>query len=133
MLSPGFHHLKRILRKSFHILSLDPSNQDLLTKPPLSSPENPPNSVNSLLSFHPYRPATPQTPDPAPDVRLVPFTSSCTNLTYPITTHADCKSMNLIYQLGETHHSLSDRMNGHHFTTTVSNPDLPVDIHTQSH
>ena len=29
--------------------------------------------------------------------------------------------------------SLSDRMNGHCFTTTVSNPDLPVAIHTQSH
>ena len=27
------------------------------------------------------------------------FTSSCTNVTYPFTTHADCKSMNLIYQL----------------------------------
>ena len=68
------------------------------------------------------------------------FTSSCTKVTYPITTHADCKSMNLIYQLqctasnaaqiGETRCSLSDRMNGHCFTTTVSNPDLPVAIHT---
>ena len=55
----------------------------------------------------------------------------------------DCKSMNLIYQLqctvcnafyiGEIRHSLSDQMNGHCFTTTVSNPDLPVAIHTQSH
>ena len=27
------------------------------------------------------------------------FSSLCTNLTYPITSHADCKSMNLIYQL----------------------------------
>ena len=72
-----------------------------------------------------------------------PPTSSCTNLTYPITTHADCKSMNLIYQLqcnvcnafyiGETHRSLSDCMNGHLSTTAVSNPDLPVAIHTQSH
>ena len=45
------------------------------------------------------------------------FTSSCTNLTYPITTHADCKSITLIYQLqctvcnafhiGETRRSLS--------------------------
>ena len=53
------------------------------------------------------------------------------------------KSMNLIYQLqctecnafymGETRRSLSDCMNGHRFTTTVSNPDLPVAIHTQSH
>ena len=64
-------------------------------------------------------------------------------VTYHITTHADCKSMNLIYQLectecnafyiGETPCSLSDHMNGHRFTTTVSNPDLPVAIHTQSH
>ena len=29
--------------------------------------------------------------------------------------------------------TLSDRMNGHRYTTTVSNPDLPVAIHTQSH
>ena len=59
------------------------------------------------------------------------FTRSCTNLTYPIITHADCKSMNLIDQLqctecntfyiGETHCSLCDCMNGHHFTTTVRN------------
>ena len=71
------------------------------------------------------------------------FTSSCTNVTYPITTNANCRSMNLIYQLqyvecnafyiGETRRSLSDRMNGHQFTTTVSNPDLPVAIHTQAH
>ena len=56
---------------------------------------------------------------------------------------ADCKSMNLIYHLkctecnafyiGETRHSLSDRMNGCQFTTTVSNPDLPVAIYTKSH
>ena len=33
-----------------------------------------------------------------------------------------------------THYgSLSDRMNGHRFTTMISNPDLPVAIHTQSH
>ena len=54
----------------------------------------------------------------------------------------DCKSMNLIYQLqctecnafyfGETHRSLSNHMNEHQFTTMVSNPDLPVAIHTQS-
>ena len=28
---------------------------------------------------------------------------------------------------------ISDRMNGHRFTTTVSNPVLSVAIHTQSH
>ena len=71
------------------------------------------------------------------------FTSSRTNVTYPITTHANCKSINLIYQLqctecnafyiGETRRSLSDHMNGHWFTATVLNPDLPVAIHTQSH
>ena len=62
---------------------------------------------------------------------------------FRVPTHADCKSKNLIYQLqctecnafyvGETRHSLSDHMNGHRFTTTVSNPDVPVAIHTQSH
>ena len=71
------------------------------------------------------------------------FNSSCTNLTCPISTHADCKSMNLTYQLrctecnafyiGEIHSSLPNRMNGHRFITTVSNSDLPVAIHTQSH
>ena len=35
--------------------------------------------------------------------------------------------------IGETHRSLSDCMNGHRFTTTVSNPELPVAIHTQFH
>ena len=69
--------------------------------------------------------------------------NSFTNVTYPFATHADWKSMNLIYQLqctecnafyiGETRHSLSDRMYGHRFITTLLNPDLLVAIHTQSH
>ena len=134
-------------REGFHILSSDPSIQDIHTKLP-------PTSANSL-SIQVSAP-TEQQPPQAPnltidsDVKPVPFTiphnsftSSCTNVTYPITTHADCKSMNLIYQLkctecnafyiGETRCSLSDHMNVHRFTTTVSNPDLPVAIHTQSH
>ena len=50
------------------------------------------------------------------------FTSSHTNVTNPITTHVDCKSMNLIYHLkctecnafynGETSCYLADCMNG---------------------
>ena len=69
-----------------------------------------------------------------------PAPLSCTNVIYPITTFGDCKSMNLIYQLqrteskafyiGETGRSLSDRINGLHYTRTVSNPDLPAAIHT---
>ena len=43
-----------------------------------------------------------------------------------------CTECNAFYT-GEAHHSLSDHMNGHWFTTTVSSPDLPVAIHTQSH
>ena len=39
----------------------------------------------------------------------------------------------VFFYIGETRRSLSDHMNGHSFTTTVSNPDLPVAIHTQSH
>ena len=37
------------------------------------------------------------------------------------------------FYIGETRRSLSDCMNGHSFTTTVSNSDLLVAIHTQSH
>ena len=37
------------------------------------------------------------------------------------------------FYIGETHSSLSDHMDGHSFTTTVSNPDIPVAIHTQFH
>ena len=115
----GLHRLKRILREGFHILSSDPSTQDLLTKPPPPPVTfcKPPNLLQFMV-----------------DTSL----RSGTNLTYPLTTNADCKSMNLIYQLqcnvceafyiGETH-----RMNGHRFTTTVPNSDLPVVIHTQSH
>ena len=71
------------------------------------------------------------------------FQIGCTNLPYPITTLADYKFMNLIYQLqckecsalyiGEIHRSHSNHMNGHCFITTVSNPDLPIAIHTKSH
>ena len=71
------------------------------------------------------------------------FTSSGTSLAYSIIIHVDCKSMNLMYQLectdciafyiGETRCSLSDHMNGHRFTTRVSNPGLPVTIHTHFH
>ena len=118
------------------------STQDLLTKP---------SNLSQLIvdmSLCPHRPAVPT--GSWPWCKTCPihhpansFTSSCTNLTYPITTHADCKSMNLIYQLqctecnafyiGETRRSLSDHMNGHHFTTTVLNPDLPVAVDAQSH
>ena len=43
-----------------------------------------------------------------------------------------CTECNAFY-IGETRRSLSDHINGHWFTTTVSNPDLPVTIQTQSH
>ena len=56
------------------------------------------------------------------------FTSPNTNLSYPITTLADCKSSNLVYQLqcmkcndfyvGETGQMLSKHMNGHQFTVS---------------
>ena len=39
---PGLHSLKRILREGFHILSSDPSTQDLLTKPPSITSQPPP-------------------------------------------------------------------------------------------
>ena len=146
--------LKRILREGFHILSSDPSTQDLLTKPPLVTLCKPPNlrqlMVDTSLRTHNPVASTGSRPCNRPRCKTCPihppassFTTSCTNLTYPITTHAECKSMNLIYQLqcnlcksfyiGDTRHSLSDRMNGHRFTTTVLNSDLPVAIHTQFH
>ena len=46
--------------------------------------------------------------------------------------HLKCTECSAFY-IGETHRSLSDCMNGHRFTTMVSNPDLPVAIHAQSH
>ena len=144
---PGPHLLKRILREDFHILSLDPSTQDLLTKPSSVTFRKPPNLRQLIVdtSLRPTELLPVQAPDLEidTDVRPAPFTSSHTNVTFPITTHADCKSMNLIYQLqctecnafhtGETRHSLSDHTNGHWFTTTISNQDLPGAIHTQSH
>ena len=39
---------------------------------------------------------------------------------------------NRAFYIGETRRSLSDRMNGHWFTSMVSNPDLQVAIHTQT-
>ena len=39
----------------------------------------------------------------------------------------------MLFTFGETCHSLSDRMNGHHFTTTLWNSELSLAIHTQSH
>ena len=71
------------------------------------------------------------------------ITSPNNGLTYPITTHADCKSSNLVYQLqckkckafyiGATGQMLSKRVNRHRSTCMVVNSDLPVPIHTQSH
>ena len=43
-----------------------------------------------------------------------------------------CTECNAFY-IEETRRSLSNHMNGHWFTTMVSNPDLPVAIHIQSH
>ena len=120
------------------------------TLPPSENPQPPPTHCRH--ESLPHRSATPTGSQPCnrPRCKTCPihhpansFTSSCTNVTYPITTHAKCKVMNLIYQLQctecnafyieETHRSLSDRMNRHWFTNTVLNPDLPVAIHTQSH
>ena len=142
----GLHRLKRILREGFHILSSDPSTQDLLTKPSSVTLRKSPNLRQLMVdtSLRTHNPATPTGVRPwCKTCPVHPPASSCTNLTYPITTHADFKSMNLIYQLqcnaceafyiGETRRSLSDCMNGHRFTTTVPNSNLPIAIHTQSH
>ena len=123
---------------SRHFLQVQRMNmgtQDLLNKPlpSLSPSENPPNlrKLTVDMSLCPHWPATSTGSQPCNRTRCktCPIhhpANSCTNLTYPITTHADCKSKNLIYQLGcecnafyigETHHSLSDHMNGHRFTT----------------
>ena len=104
---PGLLHLKRIHREGFHILSLDPSTQDLLTKS-LSVTFRKLSNLHQLIvntSLHPT--VLPSSLLPTlPRCKTCPihhpansFTSSRTNVTYPITTHADCKSMNLIYQL----------------------------------
>ena len=58
------------------------------------------------------------------------FTSPNTGLTYHITTLADCKSSNLIYQ---GNRSDAQHVIGHRSTCTVVNSDLPVPIHIQSH
>ena len=108
----------------------------------------------AIRSRHPPQPhcwhesPPPQAPDSAidPDARLVPFTILPTPVLISLTPQLPMLTASLwtlIYQLqcsqcnafytGETCHSLSDHVNGHHFTTTVSNPDLPVAIHTQSH
>ena len=136
------------------VYSSAPSTQDLLTKPPSVTFRKPPNLRQLIVdtSLCTHSTATPTGSRPCNQRQyktcsihhpVNSFTSSRTNVTYPITTHADCKSMNLIYHLkctecnvfyiGETRRSLSDRMNGHWFTTMASNPDLPVAIHTQSH
>ena len=125
-------------------------SEDLLIKPPSVTFRKPSNLRQRIVdtSLCPHNPATPTSSRPCNRPRcktcpIHPPANSFTNLTYPITTYADCKSMDLIYQLqcnvcnafyiGETRRSLSDRMNGHRFTTTVSNSDLPVAIHTHSH
>ena len=57
---PGLHHLKRILRDVFHILTLDPPTQDLLAKAPFLNYQKPPNHQQLIVdtSLRPYSPAT---------------------------------------------------------------------------
>ena len=72
----------------------------------------------------------------------VPIHTQSHQLPFTITTLANCKSSNLVYQLQckkceafyivETGQMLSKRVNGHFSTYTVTNSDLPVPIHTQS-
>ena len=105
---PGFHHPKQILREAFLILSSDPSTQDLLTKPPSDTFHKVPNLHQLIFntSVSSYNPATPTGSQSCnrPHCNTCPiyhpanfFTSFCTNVTYPITTHVDYKSMNLIF------------------------------------
>ena len=116
--------------------------------------KKPPNLCQLTVdkSLHPHNPAAPTGSRPYNRLRCLtcpshhptsPFTSSCTALTYPITTHADNKSMNLIYQLqctnckafyiGETHRSLSDHMNGHLFTHSIVPRSTSCHSHTIFH
>ena len=77
------------------------------------------------------------------DIPTQSYTSTNTNMTYPITTLVDCKSFNLVYQLrckkcnafyiGEMGHMFSKHVNGHRSTCMIMNSDLLVPIHTQSH
>ena len=103
-----------------------PQTRTSLTIPLCHLQKTPPRSINSLwiqvsapIGSWPYnRPRCKTCPFHHP---ANSFTSSCTNLTYPITTHPDFKSMNLIYQLqftecnafyiGETCRSISNHMN----------------------
>ena len=69
-----------------------------------SPSKKPPTSTSSLLTR--VSAPTGSRPRNRPRCKTCPihhptnsFTSSCTNITYPITNHADCKSTNLIYQL----------------------------------
>ena len=98
--------------------------------------KTPPTSANSLwtLVSAPTDLPPPLAPGPAvdPDVRLVTFTIPPTLSPAPAPTSLTPSLCNAFY-IGETHRSLSDGMNRHQFTTTVSNPDLPVAIRTQSH
>ena len=57
----------------------------------------------------------------------------CTNSIKEIEHYLQYIDVCKAFYIGETRHSLSDCMNGHRFTTTVLNSDLPVAIHTQSH
>ena len=116
----------------------------------------PPNPRQLIVdtSHCTHNPATPTGSRPCNRPRcktcpIHPPASSCINLTYPITTHSDYKSMNLIYQLqcnvrnafyiGETCRSLSLSLSlsltawMDTVSPPVSNSDLPAAILTQSH
>ena len=113
----------------------------------LSETSPPPNfcQLTADTSLCPHNPAIPTGPDPEIRPRCNTYhihnpISSCTNLTYPITT-LEVYETNLQLQstecndfyIGETCHSLSYHINGHRFTTTALNSGVPVVIHIQSH
>ena len=102
---------------------------------PLSLSVNPQTSTNLLwtLASAPIILSPPPTPKPATNQLMyqphLPHNYSCLLQVYEPSLLAPMQC----FYIGETCCSLSDRMNGHRFTTTVLNPDLPVAIHTQSH
>ena len=98
-------------------------------------------------NLQPHNPATPTGSRPcnkphSPSCQLIhqlmyqphlPHNYPCRMQVYEPYLPAPMQCMQCFLHWRNPQLSLSDHMNGHCFTTTVSNPALPVAIHTQSH
>jgi len=152
---PGLHRINGIIKSAYSVLENAGVTKDILKKPPRVIFRRPPNLQNILSK--PKLPAEPvhrlkHGCEPCKKSRCAlcknispgsSFTSSTTNISYPVNGQINCDTNNVIYQLkcntcpkdyiGLTSNPLRLRINNHRATVKKKIKEQPVSAHALEH